>query len=463
VTGTAEPLPAIAIPDVNNEGTAFQAYYDAGRKGFWIQNSRGGWIEVTESSLRRLLRKQGYRAKAAEGEILSELDTKLNEIQLDCDVAFAGPLAGYSAGVVDDASGSRILVTTSPKLIAPAEGEWPVLGKFLRNLLIDDAYDQRDYVFAWLKFAAEALNTGRRRPGPAMVLAGPRNCGKSLLQKIFTEVLGGRVAKPYRYMSGRTDFNGELFGAEHLMVEDETPSTDLRSRRSLGAHIKAFTVNETQSCHSKNRQALTLTPFWRVSISVNDEPENLLILPPMSDSEHDSLGDKIILLRARKAEMPMPSEELDDREAFWRTLRSELPAFLYFLQHWSVPEPLRHSRYGMRTWQHPTLLAALDALAPETRLLGLIDEVLFSDGELGGGVKIIPRSEWEGTAEQLERLLVASDFGHEAKCLLNWSTATGTYLSRLSGKRPDRVQPNRKTTARKWIVYRPSAPAEAAA
>jgi hypothetical protein len=291
-----------------------------------------------------------------------------------------------------------------------------------------------------------------------MGIAGPRNSGKSLLQNLFTVILGGRVAKPYRYMSGRTDFNGELFGAEHLMVEDEAPSTDLRSRRALGAHIKAFTVNETQSCHVKNRQALTLAPFWRVSISVNDEPENLMILPPISDSENDSLGDKIILLRAKLADMPMPTETLEEREVFWQTLISELPAFLHFLLNWEVPNEMRHPRYGMKTWHHPELLLALDALAPETRLLSLIDEVLFTDHE-NNHRHFISRSKangsWEGTAEELERMLRDHEaFGYEAQKLFSWPTACGTYLGRLAKKHPRRVESDRSSDARRWILHR---------
>jgi len=316
-----------------------RAHYDSGRKAYWTTNSRGGWIEINEQSLRRLLKKHGFRAKCAKRKPLSQVDQKLNEIQFEQDVAYAGPLAGHRSGVIES-YGNRVLVTTSPKLIEPKAGEWPVLDRFLSNLLVDGAHDQRSYVYGWLKFAYEALRAGHLRPGPAMAIAGPRNCGKSLLQNLFTVILGGRVAKPYRYMSGHTNFNGELFGAEHLMVEDEAPSTDLRSRRNLGAHIKAFTVNQTQSCHVKNRQALTLSPFWRLSISVNDEPENLMILPPISDSEQDSLGDKIILLRAKLTEMPMPSETLEQREAFWQTLMSELPAFLHFLLNWEVPKEM---------------------------------------------------------------------------------------------------------------------------
>ena len=34
-----------------------------------------------------------------------------------------------------------------------------------------------------------------------MVMVGPVNSGKSLVQNLFTEILGGRSAKPYLFMS----------------------------------------------------------------------------------------------------------------------------------------------------------------------------------------------------------------------------------------------------------------------
>ena len=47
---------------------------------------------------------------------------------------------------------------------------------------------------------------------------------------------------------------------------------------------------------------MTLKPFWRMSISCNEEPENLMILTPMDDS----LADKMIILKAYRNPMPMP-------------------------------------------------------------------------------------------------------------------------------------------------------------
>ena len=111
----------------------------------------------------------------------------------------------------------------------------------------------------------------------------------------------------------------------------------------------------------------------------------------------------------------------------------------------------------MKTWHHPDLLSALDALAPETRLLSLIDEVLFTDWEQDYGfLKTAGRAKesWQGTAEELERLLRGhTAFGYEAEKLFSWPTACGTYLGRLAKKHPSRVEPDRSSNSRKWILH----------
>jgi hypothetical protein len=281
-------------------------------------------------------------------------------------------------------------------------------------------------------------------------MAGPRDSGKSLLQNLITEMLGGRAAKPYRYMSGKTTFNADLFGAEHLMVEDECGSTDLRPRREFGTRIKDFTVNEVQSCHAKGREALSLRPFWRVSISLNDEPENLMILPPIDES----LSDKLMLLRTHRGDMPMPTDSNEGRSAFWAALIAELPAFIGSLLRWQIPNELRSQRFGIATFQHPHLLDAIDDLSPELRLLSLIDGVIFAGASAAAGPMVL-------TAEGIESRLLNSQMSYEARRLFSWNNACGTYLGRLAKKQPKRVQsPSRS----EWCLcpngHRPAATIE---
>ena len=77
----------------------------------------------------------------------------------------------------------------------------------------------------------------------------------------------------------------------------------------------------------------------------------------------------------------------------------------------------------------------LGELAPETRLMQLIDAEIFR--AING---IVPTLPWEGTALDLEKRLTisTSDVSHQARALLGWQGAIGTYLGRLRKLYPNR-------------------------
>ena len=107
---------------------------------------------------------------------------------------------------------------------------------------------------------------------------------------------------------------------------------------------------------------------------------------------------------------------------------AELPAFVDFLLNWRIPVELQSERYGISHYHHPVILRAIDEMAPETRLLDLIDAHLFC----GGGYL------WEGGASELRKLLSDHD-RYATEQLLHWPPACATYLARLAKKMPDRV------------------------
>src|SRR6185312_10273067 len=113
-----------------------------------------------------------------------------------------------------------------------------------------------------------------------------RGCGKSLLQYFITEILGGRAANPFEYLMGEK-FNKDLSGAEHWMVEDPGTSTDNRTRREFGAKIKEATVNRDLRINGKGKDAGLLQVFRRVTISINNEKEELAVAPPMVEGVAD--------------------------------------------------------------------------------------------------------------------------------------------------------------------------------
>lgn len=162
----------------------------------------------------------GKNAPETVGKSFSQADLVMRHLRRERNVDFAGPVAGKRVGVCD-AQGRRILVTSSPRLIEPREGQWPLLRAVLSGLFTTPDEDQTRWFFAWLKVGVEALRKGETRPGHGLIMAGPSDCGKSFIQEhVITPLLGGRSADPTKFLLGKTTFNAEMGGAEHLAMQE---------------------------------------------------------------------------------------------------------------------------------------------------------------------------------------------------------------------------------------------------
>ena len=392
-------------------------YYDGAR--YYLDSGRE-FIPMDQRSVNRHLKQRGVQP--------TEMDKILCEIQTDRFIHFAGPLAGKARGL-HEMSGMKLLATVSPRIIQPKAGDWPTLKAVIGGLLKDDDAGMRQvYTFmAWLKVARESLVSGKRRPGQALALAGPRGCGKSLLIDITEAALGGRRANPYKYFSGRTNFNADLAGAELLAVDDEAGSTDFRSRMKFSASIKSCLFSGGVAIEGKHRNSFNFAPCWRMMVALNDEAEALLVLPPITED----VGDKITLFRCHKAPLPMPTFTMDQREEFFAALMAELPALLAFLETWPIPGDIQEDRCGVTYYHHPHILAALHQLSPEGQLVALIDTAAAA-----GGISL----PWQGTASELKAMLATCHtVARDTEKLLYTANSAGTYLARLEGKRVSRL------------------------
>jgi len=423
-------------------------HYDKISHVYWTPERDGNYTSILEDAARDLLRQCGLNPKTENGEVISQLDREMNRIRMDCGVDFAGPISGYPKGL-HQVSDRKCLVTRTFKLIKPGPGDWPTIDSIFEGLF---GQTQSHYIFLWLKRGYEALAAGKRSPGQALVFAGPVDCGKSFVQgHIITPILGGRSCRCYRYLRGDTTFNGDMFEVEHLMVDDDVPSSRTDSRLSLAAHIKSIVASGVQSCHYKNRDAFPVTPFWRLTMSVNDSQEELTVLPIMTES----IKDKISLFKASTFEMPMPTVTEEEREAFRARIEVELPAFIAYLLRLTIPEDMQSRRFGVTHYHDPDLVDALHEISPEARLLAIIDPVLFSFIAMDDRESEPNYDDWQGTASDLERQLMASDFKHEVGRILTWSNACGTYLGRLAALFPWRVEKHRMSNNRAWIIHPP--------
>ena len=248
----------VALPEI---------YYESALTTFWVTDNRKSWMRITTGDVKMRLKQKGLRGKAQDGERLSQVDETVVDIQNGQNIDYAGSLAGWNAGV-HEINGKRILVRDSPALIEPEPGDWPMLQGIINNML----GDQQVYLLGWLKVAIESLRS--RHLAWARRFASPeQGLRKVTSSNLITILLGGRSQKPHRYMSGGTQFNEALLGSEHLMLEDEEASTDIRARNNLGSKNQRDLRKHTHSCHPKFRTALSLKPFWRLTISLNDDPE----------------------------------------------------------------------------------------------------------------------------------------------------------------------------------------------
>jgi hypothetical protein len=427
-----EPEPvqvtALALPEV---------YYDGSR--FHLPKPSGGWVSADHRSARAYLVHVGFSSERSKEERQSVVDALVVRIQTEHHVIYVGPLAGYPAGL-REMNGALILVTNSPKFIEAKAGPFPMLHGLLDNLL---GAEQLLYFYSWLKIALDTFVSGMWQPAQVLALFGPPGAGKNLLRRIITAILGGRVARPQNFMSGRTAFNLDVLGAETLALEDEQGSTDIRARRDFAQRIKDFAVNQDQRCEAKHCDALILQPLWRLIISGNDDPERLLVLPPL-DAD---VADKIMLFKVAKHPMPMPTATPHEKAIFWSAITAELPMFVNFLETWDIPPDLRCDRYGVMHYHNPDLAEQLAHTAPEASLIEMIDAELFRH----------ENAVWIGSAIQLESKLCdqGSQCVAQARKILTGAQTCGRYLARLEKLLPDRVR--RKTSKGKtiWTIQRP--------
>ncbi len=409
------------------------------------ENGRARFIEMGPAEIRRKLKRRGYRSKpdSEKGEVISAIDGILDAATESRPVDFAVSIGGMTAGVYE-LPGGRVIVRESPRLIEPKEGDFSTIEAFFAALLGSEGTIR---FCCWLKMGLEALYAGQRRPGQALIIIGPPDTGKSRLQhQIITPILAGRSADPKSFFFGRTDFNAELVGAEHLLIEEVPSSSRHEERTFFGERIKEIVANDTARLHKKNRDAVTVSPFWRLSISLNDNPEKLRCLPPLTDD----LAEKIIMLKAQQAPefWQRFAGTPDPRLAFRAAIDAEMPAFAHYLLSMPVPPHMKGRRYGVQSFIPEDVAQSLFESEPEHHLLLLIDKVIFGPDRLEGGP-------WEGDAEDLKQALCAETSSGRAsanRLLSAYPTACGVYLARLASKYPDRIQKHRTAASRNWVI-----------
>lgn len=452
VPGAAPDLPA--APE-SAGASCIDVETVAERMGIWWQNAKEGayhmrgpdgrWLELNASNLKTALAAGGVEGRRAKDAPLSDIERLMLHVRerRAVDIALPG-LAGYFAGC-HEITGRRVLVRSSPRIIQPKHSKdgWPTWWEFLRGVL--GGGPQAWHLLAWVKLGYEALVSGSRDRGQVCILCGPPGGGKSRLQHwLFTPLFGGRSADPVAWLFGEDRFCDDLAGAEHLASEDPPAVLKGETRAHLRERIKALAVNDSFRVAAKFSRAENLDPWWRVSVSLNDSPDALRMLPALS---HD-IADKVLLFRTHAVPLPMPTGTAAERHAFRECLAAELPAMLHDIlddDFRALHHELFGGRFGLREYADAELAARLREDAPEMELWELIAQT-------------IPAGEsWEGSASDLETLLQSpSSPVEEAAKRFFRKAGAARLLGRLAAEMPGTVNRGRSADARWWTIKRPS-------
>jgi hypothetical protein len=525
---------APATPGGNDRTTRpdFEADFWAVKLDIWRVNDKGGsyymrdpykkeWMCLSESHLERWLQSYGL-TKGNSKEPVGEIEQLLLWVQANRKLDMVIGLAGHAPGVVKIDT-VRILVPKGPELLVPVKGNWDLLRKLLegmfwlpldgpgmphhfqvfvkgaalspertlqiwRTLVRTVPYadpergeererwvlDQTPLIYAWLKLALEVLyrrmaGEDVARNGQALIIASKPDGGKTLLIGLLKRLFGGRMADVEQFLTGKTSFNADATASELLRLSDAPLSTKIDDRLLLGEFIKHVVAEYEHRIHPKGKDAsYTLPLVQRLIWAHNDDGDNLRQVPPMKPE----LRDKVLWVRANCVEMTAPTAGLNDYMEFGNALRSQLPAFAWWLlNEFTVPEALIGNRFGMLAVQEPSLIRDLYEDSPSGELLELLDaarwevagesvslwDFVWSRTETARyGEVSDDKRVWTGGHLQLQKMLTDDEcsLSQDFASLLKVNKLT-RLLGRLRKEEPRRVEPHRSNSKRMWRLMRP--------
>lgn len=489
VNGRSERQPV----DVAALAEEYQMYWQSGGNFYFRPPDTERWMPLTDTRMKMFLKMMGL--EEARGGGCGEVERLMMHVMVNRPVDIVMDLAGHFPGLVLTPDKKRLLIPDGPNLLEPVKGEFPLIAGFMEALLCqkevypekprnfvvvgDKArseevwaelcqpvykgskvymYDQRGIVFSWLKQIMDILYKRRdgldvKRGGPALIMAGPKNSGKSLISEfIIAPLLGHRKADPSQFLAKDTSFNSDLYGAEGLFMDDSPLGSDYESRRKMAEFVKHCVAAATHRFHPKGGKAFVVpTPVWRLVWAINDDKANLQQLPEMNESTLD----KFHLVHVVKEALPMPTTTLEEYMAFGKALREEVPHFAHWLlNEYEIPVALRGGRFGIEAIHAPDLMEELFEDSRHGGLLELVDAAHWessTEGRLNlwqwldraenaNYGRIAEDGAWIGTAIELSALLQQEEcnVAREARDFLK-KARPDMMLSELKNKKPDRV------------------------
>lgn len=419
------PKNDVMLRDITDRMDIAVAAFHYDGKDYWSQEASGQWVPSNKEDTKEKLRvKFGIPSGRGKKCTFSADELAVVRIRDERRVDAVGPCVHQPEGVFDDReTGVRILNSSR---IAPAPAadhcrgpsDFPFLHKTLETYYDDrqlppgtPAHYQLHTMLAWLRYAYLGARDRRLEKGQVLIHAGPANSGKSLIAStVLGPALGGFVDAS-RYLTGETTFGASLFDMAVWLIDDPDPN-NADARRKFSSRLKRIVANNVFSAEEKFRKAQSMKWNGRVVLLCNDDPESIRAMPNLDMANRD----KTLLLRVAGGKV-WPS---------WRELREttarELPYFLRWLLDWTPPDyVIGTSRYHVKSWAHPHLLAAAESVGESAFTRELI--VRFTEkvgstkpshrmNEFRGLHEVSGGFVWVGKASELESELARLDIGN---------------------------------------------------
>ncbi len=317
------------------------------------------WEVKTKDDVLMKLRTLGVSSKIPKGETASEADHMVMTIQQANKVSGVGPIISKPPGIVEYL-GYPFLNTYDCKVVmgvpgaTKTEADFPHLWQVLQGFQTTPKSLALPSFLFWHRRRYLSQRDFRGDSGQAAFIGGEPNTGKTLVAvRVVTASLGGQHSNPFRYFTGQTNFNVQLFSKAVLMVNDEESPNDTSEKRKMHARLKGIVVNPTQEIEAKFRTPTVVEwkgcCIWTMNLDAGDVYQ----IPEVTSGNDDKLCFwRMVDTGIKWNDNSQVTEEI---------LRKELPHYLWWLEHVFQP-PKEILATGNSKFQRMGMISYFDPL-----------------------------------------------------------------------------------------------------
>lgn len=368
--------------EIGRIGQCIERYWYDG-KNYHIEQESGNFITAAkEEAFLDLQARHELSNQRMRGEVLSEANKALHQVQTVKRVESAVPYV-YNKNVIVNFEGKRYFNTSRITPLAPNDkskkwGEdFPFIAEWAEGMF---GKEQLPWEQSWLAYAYQSFLNGTPKKGHCHIMVGPSNCGKTMWNtKLLATIFGGHI-KCSEYLVGKTEFNDHLFENGLWTVDDEAGASG-ESHVKFSSKIKEFVANDTFVVNAKFKKSGRVSWCGRLSITCNNDPMSMRMLPDLDMSTRDKL-------------MVFNCEKFSGFYEGWLdVMLKELPYFCAWLRDYKIPDDHKDFRFGVKAYLSPVIEALSHADGRYSHIVELLE--IFRDSQLEKG------EEWVGTCSEL--------------------------------------------------------------